>query len=562
MITPVWIAGFTGHRPKDAPGRTKAELERLGPVIREQLEKLQEKAAKAGGRVEFFCGVAAGADLVAARAAESLHMPVHVILPMPEDEYARDFADMPGEWATAKSFIDRARRGEDGATLRISTGAQLRDECYYDLGTEIVEASDAVIACWDEIAAPEVKIDESAPHRLDGRGGTADVVDLARADRMPFVTGEKASRDRQWLPTPLILINSLTGIVTGDASAFARENDAGLVELRFIAKAARAEHGTKTTLKTAEELFKFVNQGANDWAVRLRRALVVGSTLHFLASLTGTIAAGLQKVKIGVWTPPALALVELSLVFIAIGVMLWMKWKQAQARWLELRLATELMRGILAAGRSIDPLRPVAGERLPSWRRFCLSVGLVVWRSAADAAKGASGTETVIFDRDAKRYLEERVLDQHGHFTKYNPSERHRRFLLITRFRRIASTLAVIFIMVALCRKYLDARTASVLAAAATSTASDLKLWESVIYYFLPVFFPLVAGTMALMQNVNDTGRRAHVYPEMMQRLAAARDMLPAVRTPAAMRRFVRRTEEMLLDELLGWYAAAKNLSH
>lgn len=59
LITPVWIIGFTGHRPKDAPGRTSAELEHVAPLIRGERKALQAKARAQAGRADFLCGAAA-----------------------------------------------------------------------------------------------------------------------------------------------------------------------------------------------------------------------------------------------------------------------------------------------------------------------------------------------------------------------------------------------------------------------------------------------------------------------------------------------------------------------
>jgi hypothetical protein len=88
------------------------------------------------------------------------------------------------------------------------------------------------------------------------------------------------------------------------------------------------------------------------------------------------------------------------------------------------------------------------------------------------------------------------------------------------------------------------------------------SLPSTLLYYFLPIALPLLAGAVTSLQSVTDVKRRAQVYPEMVERLKSARDFLPAIRTPASLRRFVRRTEEILLDELVGWYAAAKGISH
>lgn len=37
MITPVWIIGFTGHRPSDELGRTAKELKQSSPILHSEV---------------------------------------------------------------------------------------------------------------------------------------------------------------------------------------------------------------------------------------------------------------------------------------------------------------------------------------------------------------------------------------------------------------------------------------------------------------------------------------------------------------------------------------------
>lgn len=263
MITPVWIVGFTGHRPKNAPGRTSAELEHVAPLIRQELASLKAKAEAQGGRADFLCGVAAGADVIAAREAAALGMAVHVILPMPQEEFEKDFAgpEFQDDLGLTRKFIQEAKAGVNGATFRVMLGTQLRDECYYDLGAQIVYASDAILALWD--GQPPSPVATTGSDSA-GRGGTADIVDLARADCMPYLRGKATKQGYVWRATPTRLINSVTGEITGSADDFAIATDAGLAEIAALAHAADAEHGAQKPLETVQALMEFIDRGAKD----------------------------------------------------------------------------------------------------------------------------------------------------------------------------------------------------------------------------------------------------------------------------------------------------------
>jgi hypothetical protein len=552
MIAPIWIIGLTGHRPKNVPGRSVAELEATAPATERILRDLAQRAKDRGGRADLLCGVAAGADLIAARVAEKIGMAVHVILPMPEAHYAQDFTgpDNEADWAAAQHFIQLAKTGAGGATFRVAEGSALRSECYYDQGYQIVQASDAVIAVWDCIEAPPVGQGETSDRIAPGRGGTADVVALAQADRLPYLRGKKPDSGYTWRPKPLIHINSVTGDVSGDVSDFACVADAGLVEIQAVVHALQLEDkDTHHAAATSETLIQMLKTGAKDWATKLRSALLIGSGLHFLASIIAAISAGSQAVNLGAWTPPLLAGIELTLVLMAIGFLLWSHWKHAQSRWLELRLATELTRGLRSCGRLLDPLFPQAAEHLPGWRRYCLSVGLLL-----RAGTTAEPDDAKRLASEKQSYNDQRLADQLAHYEKFDPHHRHWWHRIAHLAGWLTAVLAVAFIVCALVHKIHVAQHPEAHHAA--------TLLSSIIYYFLPIALPLLAGAIASLQSVTDAKRRAHVYPAMVERLRSAQAQLPAIRTQNALHRFVRRTEEILLDELVAWYAAAKGISH
>ena len=521
MITPVWIIGFTGHRPKNSRGRTSAEMEHVATLIRAELKALKTQAELVNGRAEFFCGVAAGADLIAAREAAALEMPVHVILPMPEYQFEQDFAgtELAADWEQARHFIERAKAGTGGATFRIAHGSHLKDDCYYDVGSQIVYASDAIIALWDGQEPVPLESTEMDGTLSPGRGGTADILELAAADRMPYLKGQEPKHGYRWLPTPVRRINTLTQKVDGDASSFAAATDAGYAEMKAIQAAAEAAHGQQSDLTTSQQLMEFVDTKAQDWSSRLRKALLWGLGLHFLASIIAAVSASAQNTReFKAWVPSGLAGLELVLVGSAVGLMVWAHLKHAQANWLELRLATELTRGLASAGRLLDPLFPVATDHLPGWRRFCLSVGLIIWRDNATAYGNRQGDQalnpTAQFFLEKEQYLKNRLQDQCAHYLKNDPSKRHKWHRLAEHAGPVTSVLAIVFVFAALCHKVSIWRN--------PADAHDATIGGSLIYFFLPIALPLLAAAIASLQAVTDAKRRAYVYPEMVERLSSA----------------------------------------
>ncbi len=144
--------GVTGHRdiPPEARGRVRAGLA-------DALDRCR------GSRpLEALSALAAGADQMFAEAALDRGAALTAVLPAAD--YASTFA--PGD---AARFHHLVRRAHHRVVL---DHAQVSDEAYYAAGLYIVEHSDLVLAVWDGFPAR-------------GRGGTAEIVDLARRRGRP-----------------------------------------------------------------------------------------------------------------------------------------------------------------------------------------------------------------------------------------------------------------------------------------------------------------------------------------------------------------------------------------
>ena len=195
MVTPVWMVGFSGHRPKDEPGRRSDELEGCRPRIRDAFVRYQEMAAKANGELHFFASVAEGADTIAIEVAQELKIVVHVILPMSAKRFSQDFANSPAAWDRALAIIATAgglaglkadeiqQLCEQGNgkfkdvgdlpkpnskwTFRLSNGSRERPYCYYECGEEMLDVCDGLIAVHC--------------HATQKVGGTTDVIKQANS---------------------------------------------------------------------------------------------------------------------------------------------------------------------------------------------------------------------------------------------------------------------------------------------------------------------------------------------------------------------------------------------
>ena len=148
------VIAITGHRPN-----------KLGPdhsAVRTRIAMaMGALAARVPGTPVLLTALAAGSDTLAAEAARAAGWPVHVLLPMPIDDYERDFSGL--ELSTFQSWVAAADKLEELPDRRID----LSDPTpYARLGEALVDRADMLVTVWDRAPAA-------------GAGGTAEVVGRA-----------------------------------------------------------------------------------------------------------------------------------------------------------------------------------------------------------------------------------------------------------------------------------------------------------------------------------------------------------------------------------------------
>jgi hypothetical protein len=154
--------GVTGHR--DIPRKDRPKLK---SAIINELKTLQQRFPNT--TVNLLCGMAQGADQLAASAALSQNIDVIAVLPFAQNEYEKDFST-PQALADFRSILQQC---SDVRICHVKEQAQ-RDESYTELGRTLVSCCDIIFALWDGIL--EVDSQSGTGNALPG--GTADVVSM------------------------------------------------------------------------------------------------------------------------------------------------------------------------------------------------------------------------------------------------------------------------------------------------------------------------------------------------------------------------------------------------
>lgn len=521
MLKPRYLIGFTGHR-------TGYDESAIKPSLIQVLSDLRQQAERAGGEIELYASVAEGSDTLCVEVARELGIPVHLLLPLPQAEFAKDFSS-PQAWERSRRQIEMAQQKPGRDSLRVATGDMTRPECYYDQGLQILEAVDVLIALWDG-------------EKARGLGGTEQIVTQAGN-----------------IGVPRVIVDAKTGQARLEGSLeTAFTPDEVVAELNEVAH--HAGSGCAVQAATADALQDCLDSIANTEAGRFRPSIVRIILLHGIAALMAAIVT-FKFVEVTSWSALwekwkwVITAVELVLVSYA----LWLGWrlhrKHTQEKWIRCRFAAELVRGWRASVPLLDPLAPSVGLHDPKWRRFALSAALLV-----NASRAQVDTLRLRDDYIATRLSETHPDGQIGHYLKMN--RKALRWWNITgQISKWSALLAPPFVFLSLLNKlskklpFLDFT-----GKGGWHWDEIPALWPFVV--LLPIALPLLAGVSNGIRQALDAGRRKERYPEMVKRLTALRTQLTGLETRTTIARTVAQTEEILLDELREWQLSAKTTGH
>lgn len=173
MLVPRYIVGYTGHR-------SGFDGETARGAIHAALVELKAACESAGGTLEAYGSLAQGADVIFAEEARALGVPLHLLLPLPWEEFARDFSDT-GEAEHARRIWEEAGKTKSGSARVLAT-ASARPDCYGDQGARMLDACDVLVALWNGRPAK-------------GRGGAQRVIAQARSRGIPVIVIPSGGRE-------------------------------------------------------------------------------------------------------------------------------------------------------------------------------------------------------------------------------------------------------------------------------------------------------------------------------------------------------------------------------
>lgn len=503
LLDPVWLVGFSGNRPRSgSPGRSAEEIEACAPHLAEALAELQQRAEKEGGHIELFTGLAEGADLVVVEQARRMDIPVHVILPMPLEQFRQDFEAGSPALARMERCLEEIR-SDDAGSVRVSAGANQRPDCYSDAGYRILAVSDVCLF-----------LDNGEP--AAGKGGTNDMIDIARDLGRPY-----------WIINPSDPGNPIIELDT-----FAQGDNPDLALLRRIRELARLPGTNKKDALKEASLFESLDHHAGHSSRRVRTAAIWSVVANGGAALVAAFAiifyAWLEK-NFGAESARILTLCELLFVLAAVIFSLWVMRPKRQDRWFFSRMAAELVRGLRFTRGILDPLLPPIPESDRVWRRFALAVSLNN-RTPVEGALPAL--------RD--RYVTERIDPQISYFTHHHDRSQRSSRAIFALFQ-VSTWLAIPFVMLFIWAKF-------------TMPFSEIPGTIK----FLPILFPLTSGIISAVNQALEISRRSRRYAAMSDLLRKDKALLANLDMDSSIRLMVSQMEEAIVQEQLEWLSSVR----
>jgi hypothetical protein len=497
--------------------------ERVAVVLR-RIRELVPASSRARVLFTVVSPLAEGADrLVAREVLKDREADLEAPLPLPRDEYVRDFRSAESR----REFDELLARAREVTVLGLGGS---RESAYERAGRYVVDRCDVLIALWDGDAS-------------GGRGGTADVVAYARERDVPLIWIGATGRYE-------IVEEAAAGIGGGSFRELDRYDRAELPGARFDDEVRRqADKRSSTAQNWALQASPISALSAWLWPFYVRADLLaerhqtryqaLGTALFLMAA--GAVAAVAGQV---LFAPE-----HSELVWIEVGLMLGLllivgagRRSRLHDRWISYRFLAERFRSaffLAAAG--------LGGRREGGLERVYLGRGSEEWLRRAFAETWAQRPEVTIDSSQVeglRSFLAEAWI---GDQISYHRATSRKNAL---RHRQLTVAIAVVFAATLLAALLHSFGIGGHGPAGTPSCANALT--------FAAIALPALGGALGGIRAQREYLRQSERFGRMVHHLEAARRRMEAAPDLETVRSVAAEAEELMLEENRDWFAVVR----
>jgi hypothetical protein len=481
----VRIVGFSGQQTLHNPSS-------VAEALRQELEKMQSP----GRRLMALSPLAGPADLIFAKEALGLAIPLVAVLTLPGEELRKNFSGQ-----TAIEFDQVLQKATQMEMLlpspQLDAATRVRQK--------LVDEVDVLLALSDDAETTAV-------------GDTAEVIAYATRRGRPVIQLRETTngvavhdiKSDQDLAQPHLSVDELEKML-GEIPA----------DPVFPDELTRYFHACDSL--------------ATRTAPRVRRYVLNIVLANAIASMAGTVASSFpHSAAVGT----VLTAIKSGCIFLGLGIFAILHHRQSQNRWLGLRLKAEVCRSAMATWNSPVAIEPLTADEVPELRR--LIQALRYFRATGHQARAAISLEAF-----KAAYGTRRLVDQYRYFQRQVQSAVHLSSRLTPLYWFLSGSAFLV-------------SGASLVLQSFHGQHHALGRWTNFVFVVVPIVGPALASWVIAWQAIESVSRKKARFVEMERLMHQALVDLIHCHSWEAAQHVVKKAERQLLAEVLEWHSFVK----
>jgi hypothetical protein len=278
------------------------------------------------------------------------------------------------------------------------------------------------------------------------------------------------------------------------------------------------------------QYFEACDEEATRTAPEVRRYVLNIVLANALASMAGSVGSSFKhSAAIGY----VLTGIKFGAILLGLAIFAVLRHRESQNHWLKLRLKAEICRSMMATWNSPRLIEPISADDLPEMS------GLI--RSLHYLRVTHAGQPEPTLDAFKAHYGWRRLAHQYSYFETKSESA-----------RRTSSYLTPLYWI------FSGAALITSGAAIVVQSAFHLGTWGNFFFVFVPIVTPILASWVLAWQAIESVSRKKIRFAEMKRLMQQAMIDLIHCHSWEAVHHVVKRTEKVLLNEVLEWYSFVK----